>query len=405
MSRAAWPLALVGLVAVLAVTVVGTGHAQDNAEATVEVRVWQSLEDAERLYISARPEFGSWATLGTIPLPLDDGRSRDGRYLYGDISLDVPLADRPAVPLADQPPVTVEVRVWQHFRDFERIYISARPASGSWATLGTISLPLDGETSSGRFRYGDITLNVPLRQERPAVATPETGGKSIRFELTPSETGWAMHVESDHDIPSFGIELRLSLLNRAAIGLPSEDIKAGVRHEVERSIDEYFLSSEVIGSIKTFHAGTLTNWTCERQEESWRFHCAEQDSRRLPPLTDADDPRLWVYMESREGSLTVRVTAGDENIYFPYLQARYRSEFAGLDIAEFCGDFSDPLWARGSQELMECPLRTGWDELVGRLQHTDVSSLSVLSTNLHLLRCDRHEASTSEMSVWACDPW
>lgn len=60
--------------------------AQGNAEATVEVRVWQSLEDAERLYISARPAFGSWATLGTIPLPLDDGRSRDGRYLYGDIS-------------------------------------------------------------------------------------------------------------------------------------------------------------------------------------------------------------------------------------------------------------------------------------------------------------------------------
>lgn len=140
------------LLAVIAVGgTVTTVGAQGNTEATVEVRVWQSLEDSERLYISARPANGSWATLGTIRLPLDDGRSSDGRFMYGDIRLDVPLADRP--------PVTVEVRVWQHSLRLERVYVSARPAFGSWATLGTIRLLLDdGETSS--FRYGDIRLGV-----------------------------------------------------------------------------------------------------------------------------------------------------------------------------------------------------------------------------------------------------
>ncbi|MCY4391870.1 MAG: hypothetical protein OXE43_07440 [Chloroflexi bacterium] len=34
---------------------------------TVEVRVWQSTSDAERLYISARPQGGRWDTLGTVP--------------------------------------------------------------------------------------------------------------------------------------------------------------------------------------------------------------------------------------------------------------------------------------------------------------------------------------------------
>ncbi|MXY36135.1 MAG: hypothetical protein F4052_08345, partial [Dehalococcoidia bacterium] len=155
----------IALLAVIAVGgTVATVGAQDNTQATVEVRVWQALEDEGDIYVSARPAGGSWRTLGTIPLPLDDGRSSSGRYRYGDIALDVPLADRP--------PVTVEVRVWQHHRDFERIYISARPASGSWATLGTILLPLDEETSSGRFRYGDISLTVtlPPPKDDPAVA-------------------------------------------------------------------------------------------------------------------------------------------------------------------------------------------------------------------------------------------
>ena len=143
------------LITALAAIAVGgtvtTAVAQDNTEATVQVRVWQSLEDAERLYISARPASGSWATLGTIRLPLDDGRSSDGRFMYGDIGLDVPLADRP--------PLRVEVRVWQHSLRLERVYVSARPAFGSWATLGTIRLLLDdGETSS--YRYGDVRLGV-----------------------------------------------------------------------------------------------------------------------------------------------------------------------------------------------------------------------------------------------------
>ncbi len=59
---------------------------------------------------------------------------------------------------------SVEVRVWQHVRDGRNIHISARSADGSWRTLGASSLPLDdGLSSSGRYRYGDIALDVPLR--------------------------------------------------------------------------------------------------------------------------------------------------------------------------------------------------------------------------------------------------
>ena len=122
--------------------------------ANVEVRVWQDVNNARSIYISARPEDGSWATLGTIPLPLDDGHSSNGRFRYGDIVVAVPVGGGET---------DVEVRVWQDVRDALSVYISARPEGGSWATLGTIPLPLDdGHSSSGRFRYGDITVEVPV---------------------------------------------------------------------------------------------------------------------------------------------------------------------------------------------------------------------------------------------------
>ena len=55
---------------------------------------------------------------------------------------------------------TIEVRVWERTSDPERNYISARPAGGSWSTLGTIPLDMDGESRSGTFRYGDISLDA-----------------------------------------------------------------------------------------------------------------------------------------------------------------------------------------------------------------------------------------------------
>ena len=76
----------------------------------------------------------------------------------------------------------VEVRVWEDVNDPERNFISARPEGGSWSTLGTIRLPLtDGVSSSGRFRYGDITLAVPLPDASEAVALPRCLSEQDRF--------------------------------------------------------------------------------------------------------------------------------------------------------------------------------------------------------------------------------
>lgn len=64
------------------------------APENVEVRLWQDVAHSERLYISARSANGSWDTLGTVRLLLDDGFSGDGRFRFGDIGLQVPVSGR-----------------------------------------------------------------------------------------------------------------------------------------------------------------------------------------------------------------------------------------------------------------------------------------------------------------------
>ena len=188
MKRILAPLAVA-----FALAGVALAFAQSGSTANVEVRVWQRVSDASALYISARPEGGSWRTLGTIPLDMT-GRSSTGAYRYGDIALSVPREGGGRA--------VVEVRVWQRVRDDRGVHISARPNGGSWSTLGTIPLDMSGLSSSRAFRYGDITVGVPV-----LASTESTSGTGCRFSdtlptvvastlkvTTPSAVGTAFYV-------------------------------------------------------------------------------------------------------------------------------------------------------------------------------------------------------------------
>ena len=140
------------------------------------MRVWQRVTDAESLYISARPEGGSWRTLGTIPLGRGESTAyrttSNGRWRYSDITI-----------------AGVDVRVWQRISDARSLYISARPTGGSWQALGTIPLGKGKATAyrtsaSGRYRYSDIALAVPVHASARSAPTPTPTPRS-----TPSSTG------------------------------------------------------------------------------------------------------------------------------------------------------------------------------------------------------------------------
>ena len=98
------------IVALVAVIAIGgaVAFAQSSRTANVEIRVWESTSDPTLNYISARPEGGSWRTLGTIPLGRGDASAYEetssGRFRYSDITLAVPLPESAPTPRATATP-------------------------------------------------------------------------------------------------------------------------------------------------------------------------------------------------------------------------------------------------------------------------------------------------------------
>ena len=180
-ARARMPLA-VGLALLVGVAVAGPAMAQDGGgAATVEVRVWQSVDDDRDLYVSARPAGGSWRALGTVPLALD-GLTASGAYRYGDVAL--------AVPLLGGGTAEADVRVWQGDSVTTAvttgIFVSVRFAGDAWSVPGTAALPLDdGFASNGRYRYGDVSLAIPPEEaasREPTASRSEIPSVTIEFE-------------------------------------------------------------------------------------------------------------------------------------------------------------------------------------------------------------------------------
>ena len=84
------------LVVALAVSIAAGVIARASRTVNVEVRVWQDVDEPDGLWLSARADGGSWADLGTIPVPLDDGPGGAGRYRYGDVTLALSVPPPPS---------------------------------------------------------------------------------------------------------------------------------------------------------------------------------------------------------------------------------------------------------------------------------------------------------------------
>ncbi|MYE31190.1 MAG: hypothetical protein F4X80_00675 [Chloroflexi bacterium] len=193
--------ALLGMAVALVVSAASDATATEHDADTVavEVRVWQDVDDARIIHVGARWAGGSWRTLGMVPLALNDGVTRSG-YRYGDIELGVALPEW-------EPPLPIEVRVWQHPRP-EIVYVSARPAGGSWLTLGTVRLLLDDGVAPAGQRFGDIRFDVPLPTGdvttfagQPGVRGYADGpGSEAQFSRYYSSVGLGLDVDRDGSV-------------------------------------------------------------------------------------------------------------------------------------------------------------------------------------------------------------
>ena len=115
-----WTIAV--LVGALALSIVTGAAARSEGGVTVELRVWQHVEDEDLHYISARLADGSWRTLGTVPLELDDGTSRSGMWRYGTHTFDLPVEPTCASGIAardpsDHPELVADCRQLLALRD------------------------------------------------------------------------------------------------------------------------------------------------------------------------------------------------------------------------------------------------------------------------------------------------
>ena len=206
-------------------------------EVVVELRLWQHVDNASDVWISARPAGARWDTLGTIPFPLDThGFSLDLQsfHWFRDLAI-----------------AGTELRVWQRHRAPELIYVrvcvmrcakwlkpftqtnprQARevreawpPATGGWSPLGMIPLPLDdGHSRSGRYRYGDLTVAVPVGN--PGLAADREYLLALRDALAGAATlNWSTGTATGEweGVTLTGAPRRVTGLNLANRGLDGE---------------------------------------------------------------------------------------------------------------------------------------------------------------------------------------
>ena len=155
-----WAVAILAIVlAVSTLTGVAAQEAPPEPEtANVDVTVWRLVSNPSLLYVSTRPEGGSWRTLNT---PLDmSALSSSGNFHQSN-------AVRVRVPLTGGGAANVDVTVWRLVSNPSLLYVSTRPEGGSWRTVNT-PLDMSALSSSGNFHQSNaVRVEVPLAAPPP----------------------------------------------------------------------------------------------------------------------------------------------------------------------------------------------------------------------------------------------
>ena len=152
------------------------------------MRIWQHVDDPENVWVSARPAGGDWGALGTFRFGFDNSDEGGGwfwpygHYRYGDLAL-----------------AGVSLTISQSRRAPELIYASACLYPPS---CGMILLPLDdGYSSDGRYRYGDLTVAVPVVPHVSADEEALLVDREQLLALRDGLAGWERTLNWDLGVP------------------------------------------------------------------------------------------------------------------------------------------------------------------------------------------------------------
>lgn len=166
----------------------------------------------------------------------------------------------------------VEVRVWQSVSDAGNLYVSARAVGGSWRDFGTRALDMRGLSASGRYRYGDIPLDVHRS------GSGETATVQVRVWQSVSDPG-SLYVSarwdggSWYDLGTRALDLNdvsssrrhrygdIVLISPAYLptilfhGVISERRQGEIREKILNTITFYLNVYGVVAPDVTFHIG------------------------------------------------------------------------------------------------------------------------------------------------------
>ena len=199
----------------------GDGERSASSDAAViQLRIWQHVDDAENIWISARAQGGRWDTLGTIPVPesgYGGGHSETSRHRYGVLAV-----------------AGVGLRVWQRENERASIYIEVCPDTCQrwgpnvrlrWWPLGKNPLALDdGLSRSGLYRYGDLAVVAP-RDNSDLLADRERL-LALRdvFEGDGAELDWSVGTPTAQwqGVRVGGTPMRVTGLDLSELGLAGE---------------------------------------------------------------------------------------------------------------------------------------------------------------------------------------
>ena len=157
----------VALASLLGLVVVGVEAVDEDRDTVrVDIRVWQSLSNPSRMWLSARPEGGRWGPTERLVLETN----REETWREGDRT--VPGA---AVSSAQRVRLRVEQRVREPLQVYLRVYLPGR--LDFWSSWGPGErLPLDKTSERGTYRYSDHTV------ARPRLSLPRACGVAARLQ-------------------------------------------------------------------------------------------------------------------------------------------------------------------------------------------------------------------------------
>ena len=302
------------------------------------------------------------------------------------------------IAIAQQPAADIEVRVWQSIQNPESLYLSARPAEGSWETLGTVPLHMTGRHENS-FRYGDVTVSVPLDASAPITPAPAaTEGEQITVILRNPNTIAPLiefFVISDHDIPPG----QGYFVAGGWVRQNSRAILAGEEYGLYPSLDGHW--QDVTGvTVRTLQGNSIRTWQCEGVADphaiEGRYTCAIEETVQTLELENVEDASLWVYVSSGPvGNINVR--AGQDDI-------GHVRVWLGPESLRGCTLFATSYHTFSQAgEVHNLSCRDSWR--AKPTPTTDIVSTVTVATSFDPMYCDWHEASNEERAVWACETW